>query len=149
MIDRNTNEDRPVREKRYRTQQNRNIPTQPIFQLEDDEETEAAIQELLKIDEPLTELFDAADGMDAELVVPTGDQPGAYCGPYGAGQVWVVTEASGILIVNGERREIEAAGAHLLIDHGVHSDAVLELSAEPSLTVHATCFSAGLAAPPA
>ena len=113
------------------------------------EETEAAIQELLKIDEPLTELFDAADGMDAELVVPTGDQPGAYCGPYGAGQVWVVTEASGILIVNGERREIEAAGAHLLIDHGVHSDAVLELSAEPSLTVHATCFSAGLAAPPA
>ncbi len=111
------------------------------------EETETAIQELLGLDEPLTELIDAADGMDAELVVPTPDQPGAYCGPYGAGQVWVVTEASGVLTVNGEPHEIEAAGAHLLIDHGHHCDAVLELRAEPSLTVHATCFSAGLAAP--
>ncbi len=113
------------------------------------QETERAIQELLGIDEPVTELFDAADGMDAELVVPTSDQPGAYCGPYGAGQVWVVTEGSGVITVNDEAREIEAAGAHLLIDHGQHSDRVLELSVEPSLTVHATCFSAGLAAQPA
>lgn len=110
------------------------------------EETEAAIQELLGIDQPLTELIEPADGMDAELIVPTADQPGAYCGPYGAGQVWVVSEGSGVLIVNGEPHEINAAGAHLLIDHGHHCDAVLELSAEPSLTVHATCFSAGLAA---
>ena len=110
------------------------------------EETESAIQDLLEIEEPLTELLDPADDMDAELVVPTADQPGAYCGPYGAGQVWVVTEGSGELTVNGESRAIEAAGAHLLIDHGVHSDGVLELSAEPSLTVHATCFTAGLAA---
>ena len=113
------------------------------------EETEAAIQELLEIDEPLTELFDAADGMDAELVVPTADQAGAYCGPYGAGQVWAVTEGTGVLSVNGQPHSIAATGAHLLIDHGMHSDGVLELSAEPSLTVHATCFSAGLAAPPA
>jgi hypothetical protein len=40
MIERNTDEDRPVREKRYRTQQNRNIPTQPIFQLHDDDQLE-------------------------------------------------------------------------------------------------------------
>ena len=84
--------------------------------------------------------------MAAELIVPTADQPGAYCGPYGAGQVWVVSEGSGVLTVNGEPHEINAAGAHLLIGHGHHCDAVLELSAEPSLTVHATCFSAGLAA---
>ena len=109
------------------------------------QETEAAIQELLAIDEPLTELIDLADGMDAELVVPTTDKPGAYCGPYGAGQVWVVTEGSGDLTVNGEQRTIDSAGAQLLIDHGEHRDAVLELSAEPSLTVHATCFSAGTA----
>lgn len=110
------------------------------------QETEAVIQELLGINEPLGELLDPSDGMDAELVVPTADQPGAYCGSYGAGQVWVVTEGRGYLTVNGERREIDAAGAHLLIDHNRHRDGVLELSAEPTLTVHATCFSAGLAA---
>jgi len=110
------------------------------------EETEAAIQELLGIDEALTDLLDPADAMDAELVVPTGDQPGAYCGPYGAGQVWVVSEGSGALTVNGEERQIDAAGAQLVIEHGQHSEGVLELSAAPSLTVHATCFSAGLAA---
>ena len=108
-------------------------------------ETEAAIQELLKIDEPLTDLIDPSDDMDAELVVPTADQPGAYCGPYGAGQVWVVTEGAGNLTVNGDVQTIDAAGAHLLIDHRAHSDAVVEISADPSLTVHATCFTAGLA----
>ena len=110
------------------------------------EETEAAIQELLGIDEALTGLLDPADAMDAKLVVPTGDQPGAYCGPYGAGQVWVVSEGSGVLTVNGEESQIDAAGAQLVIEHGQHSEGVLELSAAPSLTVHATCFSAGLAA---
>ena len=109
------------------------------------EETETAIQELLGIEQPLTELFDGADQMDAELVVPTADQPGAYCGPYAAGQVWVVTEGGGELTVNGESRQIDAAGAHLLIDHHEHSEAVLELRAGDALTVHATCFVAGLA----
>ena len=108
-------------------------------------ETERAIHELLEIDEPLTEFFDPADAMDAELVIPTGDQPGAYNGPYAAGQVWVVSEGQGSLQVNGEPRELEFAGAHLLIDHGQHTEAVLELTADDSLTLHATCFIAGLA----
>lgn len=109
------------------------------------QESERAIQELLGINEPLTELRDPGDDLDAELVVPTSDQPGAYSGPYAAGQVWVVTDGGGALSVNGQSHQIGFAGAHLLIDHHEHSEGGLELSAEPSLTVHATCFVAGLA----
>ncbi len=105
------------------------------------EQTERAIQRLLEIDEPLTELLDQPD----RLIVPSSDQPGAYSGPYAAGQVWVVTEGAGTLSVNGLRQQIEAAGAHLLIDNPLHSEGVLQIEADESLTVHATCFVAGIA----
>ncbi len=109
------------------------------------DETERAIQRLLEIDQPLTELLDQPDRPDTELIVPSSDQPGAYSGPYAAGQVWVVTEGAGTLSVNGRQQQIEAAGAHLLIDNALHSEGVLQLKADESLTVHATCFVAGLA----
>ena len=54
MIERNTHEDRPVREKRYRTQQNRNIPTQPIFQLQNNEDNDE--QDIPDPDTPLSNI---------------------------------------------------------------------------------------------
>ncbi|MSX02021.1 MAG: DipZ protein [Actinobacteria bacterium] len=108
-------------------------------------ETEQEIQRLLGLSEPLTGLLSAADDIDAEVIVPTPDQPGAYSGPYAAGQVWIVSGGSGSLSVNGEHREIEGAGAHLLLDHGTHSEGVLELKPDDGLEIHATCFIPGLA----
>src|SRR4051794_2757494 len=62
-------------------------------------ETELEIQELLGVTrEPLAPLR-PEEAADALLEPQTEDQPGAYCGPYEAGGVWVVVEGSGELLV--------------------------------------------------
>ena len=56
---------------------------------------------------------------------------------------------AGELHVNGERRPVDAPGAHLLLSHPQHVDAVLDLRIGDGVTCHATCFTPGLAAPAA
>jgi thiol-disulfide isomerase/thioredoxin len=112
-------------------------------------DTELAIQELVGVGrEPIGPLH-PEDDPEARIVVPTLDQPGAYCGPYGAGGVWAVLGGAGELHVNGERRPVDAPGAHLLLSHPQHVDAVLDLRIGDGVTCHATCFTPGLAAPAA
>jgi thiol-disulfide isomerase/thioredoxin len=113
-------------------------------------ETEAAIQELLGIEgqAPLDYLH-PEDDPEARIVVPTPDAEGAYSGPYEAGAVWAVLSGSGAIAVNGEGRPVEYTGAHLLVDHGRHEAAVLELEIGDGVTCHATCFTPGLAPPAA
>jgi thiol-disulfide isomerase/thioredoxin len=108
-------------------------------------ETERAIQELLGVErEPLRPIH-PEDDPEARIVVPTPEQPGAYSGPYGAGGVWAVLGGAGELWVNGERVSIEAPGAHQLLSHAHHVDAVLDLRVGEGLTCYATCFTPGLA----
>jgi thiol-disulfide isomerase/thioredoxin len=109
------------------------------------EETERAIQELLGIErEPLAPVR-PEDAPEALIVVPTEDQPGAYSGPYEAGEVWAVLSGSGELVVDGRRMVIDRPGARLLLRHPRSTASVLELDVGPGLICHATCFSPGLA----
>lgn len=113
-------------------------------------ETEAAIQELLGIeDQPLTDYLHAEDDPEALVVVPSQDVAGAYDGPYEAGAVWAVLEltgeTAGVVTVNGVERPVEYTGAHELIAHPRHEAGVLELAVGDGVVCHATCFTPGLA----
>ena len=109
------------------------------------EETERAIQELLGLErEPLAPLR-PQDAPGAELVIPTPDQPGAWSGPYAAGAVWAVLEGPGTVTVNGRDVAVAWTGAHLLVEHERHTEAVLELELSPGVTCHGVQFEAGLA----
>ncbi|MCW3003076.1 MAG: DipZ protein [Conexibacter sp.] len=108
-------------------------------------ETEAAIQELLGIEGDPVPLMHPEDDPEAQIVVPTPDQEGLYSGPYEAGAVWAVLEGDGTIVVNGKERAVDFSGAHLLVDHGAHEAAVLELEVGAGITCHAVCFTPGLA----
>lgn len=108
--------------------------------------TERAIQELLGLDGDLLPYLRPEDDPTAMVVVPTADVEGAYSGPYEAGAVWAVVSGTGTLSVGGEAIAVEHPGAVLLVEHDRHTEGVLDLSSSDGVTVHATCFSAGLAA---
>jgi hypothetical protein len=109
------------------------------------QETELAIQELLGVDGDLVEPLRPEDEPSAMLVVPTAEQEGAYSGPYEAGGVWAVLEGRGTIRVNGREVEVAHTGAHDLIEHGIHTEGVLELEPGEGVTCHATVFTPGLA----
>lgn len=108
-------------------------------------ETEAAIQELLGVETELVEPLRPEDEPSAMLVVPTPEQEGAYSGPYEAGGVWAVLEGTGTVTVDGRAHEVAYTGAHELVEHGVHTEAVLSLEIGAGVTCHATVFTPGLA----
>lgn len=108
-------------------------------------ETEAAVQELLGIDEDPVPAIRPEDADDALLVVPTEEQPGAYSGPYEAGEVWAVTSGTGVLRVDGQDVELTHPGAQLLRRHEHSTRGALALEPGTGVEVHATVFSPGLA----
>jgi thiol-disulfide isomerase/thioredoxin len=108
-------------------------------------DTERELQELLGVEGDLVAPVRPEDEPGALLAAQTEDQPGAYRGPYEAGAAWAVLEGLGEISVDGETRAIEHPGCHLLVDHGRHAEAVLELVPGPGVTCHATCFTPGLA----
>jgi thiol-disulfide isomerase/thioredoxin len=108
-------------------------------------ETEREIQALLGVERELVEPLRPEDDPSAMLVVPTAEQEGAYSGPYEAGAVWAVLEGAGTIRVNGSERDVGYTGAHELIEHGVHTEGVLELEIGDGVACHATVFTPGLA----
>lgn len=108
-------------------------------------ETEQAIQELLGVQRPLLEPLRPEDAPDAEIVVPTAEQPGAYSGPYEAGGVWAVLSGRGTVTVDGRQLVVDRDGAFELVTHPRHTRGVLELEAGAGVTCHATCFTPGVA----
>jgi hypothetical protein len=108
------------------------------------DETERAIQACLELDEPLTPPVRPEDDPEAMLVLPTPEQPGAYSGPYEAGEVWVVTSGTGTVHVDGDALPVDRPGAWLVRRHEVSTAGVLDLRAE-GVEVHATVFAPGLA----
>lgn len=108
-------------------------------------ETELEIQRLLGVSrEPLDPLR-PEDVPDALIAAQTEDQPGAYSGPYEAGAVWAVVEGTGVLGVNGAAIEVAEPGCVELIAHERHTVGTLSLEVDDGVTVHATCFTPGLA----
>jgi hypothetical protein len=112
-------------------------------------ETERAIQDLLGIERELVGPVRPEDDPEALIVAPTPDQPGAYSGPYAAGEVWAVVDGAGAVTVNGEERALAWAGAHRLLAHPRHVEGVLDLRVSDGLECFATCFTPGLAPPAA
>ena len=107
-------------------------------------ETEREIQALLGVTrDPVTPVR-AEDAEDAVIAPQTDDQPGAYCGPYEAGGVWVVVEGSGVVRANGAERVVTEPGCFPVLEHERHTAGVLELEAGAGVTVHATCFTPGV-----
>lgn len=107
--------------------------------------TERAIQDLLGVERELVPYLRPQDDPEALVVVPTADAEGAYNGPYEAGSVWAILSGSGQVTVNGEERAIDHPGAHLLVEHDRHTEAVLDIEVGDGVTCHATCFGPGLA----
>jgi hypothetical protein len=108
-------------------------------------ETELEIQSLLGVSREPVAPIHPEDAPDSLVAAQTADQPGAYSGPYEAGGVWAVVSGAGTLRVNGRQIAVREPGCIPLIEHERHTAGELSLSAE-SVTVHATCFTPGLAA---
>jgi hypothetical protein len=113
-------------------------------------ETELAIQELLGTErEPLAPIR-PEDAPDARLAPQTEDQPGAYCGPYEAGGVWVVLDGRGVVRVNGgssaggSELSVTHPGAYPVLEHARHTEGMLELEMGPGVSCLATCFTPGV-----
>jgi hypothetical protein len=87
------------------------------------------------------------DDPDAEIVAQTPDQPGAYSGPYAAGAVWAVVEGAGVLEVGGAAVTVDGPGALRVVAHPHHTEGVVDLRPGAGVTVHATCFTPGVAPP--
>lgn len=108
-------------------------------------ETEDAIRELLGDEGERVGLLRPEDDPEAQLVVPTAGQQGAYSGPYEAGAVWAVLEGEGEITVNGRPHPVTFSGAHELVTHPRHEHGVLALEVGAGVTCHATLFTPGLA----
>jgi hypothetical protein len=109
-------------------------------------ETELEIQALLGVSRDPVEPIRPEEAEDALVVTPTPDQPGAYSGPYAAGGVWIVAEGAGVVTANGVPIEITEPGCFPVVEHERHTEGELELIPGEGVTVHATCFTVGLAA---
>lgn len=108
--------------------------------------TETAIAELLDVPVAGVGRLHPIDDPAAELVVPTPDREGAWSGDYEAGEVWAIVDGTGTLHVNGREYTIDGPGPLLIVDHGEHTAARLELACGDGVSCHAVCFSPGLAA---
>jgi hypothetical protein len=56
-----------------------------------------------------------------------------------------VLGGAGEVRVNGDGLAVDAPGAHLLLSHAHHVEAVLDLRVDDGVTCYATCFTPGLA----
>jgi thiol-disulfide isomerase/thioredoxin len=115
------------------------------------EETERAIQELLGVERQPLQPLRPEDAPGVRLARQSPDRAGAYSGPYAAGGVWAVLDGSGAVHVNGGASAggLEVAvthpGAYELIEHGRHTEGLLELQLQQGVRCYATCFTPGLA----
>jgi len=107
-------------------------------------ETELEIQALLGVARDPVAPVRPEDAEDALIAPQTDDQPGAYCGPYEAGGVWVVVDGSGVVRANGAELVVAEPGCFPVLRHGRHTAGELELEAGEGVTVHATCFTPGV-----
>jgi thiol-disulfide isomerase/thioredoxin len=111
------------------------------------QETEREIQELLGVERDLVPPVRPEDEPGLLLPAQTEDQPGAYSGPYEAGGVWAVLEGAGEVVAGDRTITVSEPGCFELVAHPHHTAGVIDLRVGPGVTCHATCFTAGVAAP--
>ena len=111
------------------------------------QETEREIQELLGIERPLLEPLRPEDAEGVLLPAQTADEPGVYTGPYEARGVWAVLDGRGEVRVGERVIAVDGPGCVPLVQHPHHTVGVLDFEVGAGVTCHATCFTAGVAAP--
>jgi hypothetical protein len=109
-------------------------------------ETEAVIRDLLALPagDPVP-LADPADDDDAPLVVPTADADGPYAGRYTAGEVWVVVDGPGEVLVDGTPVALDRVGAHRVRRHERSARGEITIAGTGTARVLRTAFLPGLA----
>ena len=110
-------------------------------------DTERAIQALLGVERDVVAPLRPEDDPEAQIVIPTPDQPGAWSGPYEAGGVWAVLSGRGTVRANGREIAVEHAGAYPLVEHDRHTTGVLDLEVGDGVECHAVSFTPGVASP--
>jgi hypothetical protein len=109
------------------------------------DETERAIQELLRIERPLISPLRPEDAPGALLEPQSEDVEGPYSGPYRAGGVWAVLEGSGRVTAGPRSFMVGEPGCYELISHPHSTAGDLQLALDPDVRCHAVCFTPGLA----
>jgi thiol-disulfide isomerase/thioredoxin len=108
-------------------------------------ETEREIQSLLGVArEPLAPLR-PEDDPTALIAAQSEDVAGPYSGPYEAGGVWIVVEGRGTVVVNGTELDVVEPGCFPVVEHARHTEGTLSMTVGDGVTVHATCFTPGVA----
>jgi hypothetical protein len=108
-------------------------------------ETEREIQSLLGVSLDLVPPLRPEDDPAAMIATPTADVDGPYSGVYEAGGVWVVVSGSGDLRINDDEVFVDLPGCFEIVHHGRHTRSQLVVEPGPGVTVHATCFTPGVA----
>ena len=108
-------------------------------------ETERSIQSVLGVSGDVVAPVRPEDDPAASIVIPTPEQPGAYSGPYEAGEVWAVLSGSGSVTANGVSIAVSHPGAYRLVSHPVSTAGVLDLSVGEGVVCEAVSFTPGLA----
>lgn len=108
-------------------------------------ETELAIQEELGLSRALLPPVRPEDDPEAQVVVPTPEQQGAWSGPYQAGGVWAVLSGAGVVHANGAAIDVTHPGAYALVEHPRHTTGVLDLEVGAGVTCHLVAFTPGVA----
>jgi hypothetical protein len=109
-------------------------------------EAERAIQAELGIERDLVAPIHPEDDPQAQVVVPTAPQAGAWSGPYQAGGVWAVLSGQGTVVANGTEIAVDHVGAYRLIEHPNHTTGVLDLEVSDGVVCHEVTFTPGVAA---
>ena len=78
-------------------------------------------------------------------VVPTADAEGAFAGDYAAGEVWVVVDAPGAVLVDGAEVELPRTGAHRVRRHPAHAEGRIAITPVGPTRVLRTVFGPGAA----
>jgi len=110
------------------------------------EETELEIIELLGLEdgaEPLSPIR-PEDAPGITLPPQTDDVRGLYAGPYEAGGVHLVCTGAGTVCTGDAQVAVDGCGCYMLLEHGRHTEAVLEARLDGDVEVLATCFTPAL-----
>lgn len=107
-------------------------------------DTERAIQELVGVDREPVRPQRPEDDPAAVLAAQTADQPGAYRGPYAAGEAWAVLDGHGRVRVDGRWLQVDHPGCYPLVRHPRHTEGTLDLVVGDGVSCHAVCFTPGV-----
>lgn len=105
---------------------------------------ERLIQELLGVEDELTEPGRPEEEEGAVLAAPTASVDGLFSGPYAAGGVWVVANGTGSVKLDDRSFAVDGPVALELLSHGAHSEGELAAEVEGDVEILSTVFTPGV-----